>query len=341
LAGKRHFSIIAVRKRTVRIDAIALARSSPLLAPCFNMPHKMCRMPVSIEPKKMQYHLLACLLSATALFVQVGAFAPIGLAPRPLPQRSAGSTPQTPLFVSSDGSGSGSSSSSRQRRKRKDGRNLRAEDADVTAAPGAPKVVEEEKVADATAAAPAASASPKAVTMQVRDVRDVLSGKPEPSGLVAVADSDDVDDDDDEEEDLADDEEWEYYYEDDDGNEIEPPTIGSGDATLDQLLADAKKLRGDTESDDEKGALEGVSIPGGIKETISTIVTIDFFFVLGLLAWFLTGIFVRSAFGNDAVQIAFNNNFELIVQPALGVLMIAAAAGSFFNEPEEDDRGLS
>lgn len=306
------------------------------------MPHKMCRMPVSIEPKKMQHHLLACLLSATALFVQVGAFAPIGLAPRPLPQRSAGSTPQTPLFVSSDGSGSGSSSSSRQRRKRKDGRNLRAEDADVTAAPGAPKVVEEEKVADATAAAPAASASPKAVTMQVRDVRDILSGKPEPSGLVAVADSDDVDDDDDDdEEDLADDEEWEYYYEDDDGNEIEPPTIGSGDATLDQLLADAKKLRGDTESDDEKGALEGVSIPSGIKGAISTIVTIDFFFVLGLLAWFLTGIFVRSAFGNDAVQIAFNNNFELIVQPALGVLMIASAAGSFFNEPEEDDRGLS
>ena len=140
---------------------------------------------------------------------------------------------------------------------------------------------------------------------------------------------------------LADDEEWEYYYEDDDGNEIEPPEIGSGDATLDQLLADAKKLRGDTESDDEKGALEGVSIPGGIKGAISTIVTIDFFFVLGLLAWFLTGIFVRAAFGNDAVQIAFNNNFELIVQPALGVLMIASAAGALFKEPEEDDRGLS
>ena len=302
------------------------------------MPHtlaQMCRIPVSIEPKKMQYHLLACLLSATVLFVQVGAFAPVGLAPRPLPQRSAGSTPQTSLFMDSG-------SSSRRRRKRKDGRNLRTEDAEVAAAPDAPKVVEEEEVADATAAAPAAAAgaSPKVVNMQVRDVRDILSGKPEPSGSVAGADSDDVDDDDEEEE-LADDEEWEYYYEDDDGNEIEAPTIGSGDATLDQLLADAKKLRGDTESDDEKGALEGVSIPGGIKGAISTIVTIDFFFVLGLLAWFLTGIFVRAAFGNDAVQIAFNNNFELIVQPALGVLMIASAAGALFKEPEEDDRGLS
>ncbi len=304
------------------------------------MPHKMCRIPVSIEPKKMQYHLLACLLSAPALFVQVDAFAPVGLAPRPLPQRPAGSTPQTSLFMSGSGSSSSSSSSSRRRRKRKDGRNLRAEDAEVAAAPDAPKVVEEEEVADATAAA-AAGASPKVVTMQVRDVRDILSGKPEPSGSVAGADSDDVDDDDDDEEELADDEEWEYFYEDEDGNEIESPTVGSGDATLDQLLADAKKLRGDTESDGEKGALEGVSIPGGIKGAISTIVTIDFFFVLGLLAWFLTGIFVRAAFGNDAVQIAFNNNFELIVQPALGVLMIASAAGALFKEPEEDDRGLS
>ena len=269
---------------------------------------------------------------------------------------------------SSENSSTGTSN--RRRRKRKDGRNLKAEEEPEASAPAAHEIVEKEEapstaepakkssevvtlkiveeeeeeeaeqVVEATAVAALSTAEPakkssEVVTMEVRDVRDILSGKSAPSA--PVGEDADVDDDDDDEE-LADDEEWEYYYEDEDGNEVEPPAEGS----LEQLLADAKKLRGDNESEKSgDGALEGVSIPGGIKGAISTIVTIDFFFVLGLLAWFLAGIFVRAAFGNDAVQIAFNNNFELIVQPALGVLMIASAAGALFKEPEEDDRGLS
>ena len=270
---------------------------------------------------------------------------------------------------SSENSSTGTSN--RRRRKRKDGRNLKAEEEPEASAPAAPEIVEKEEapstaepakkssevvtlkiveeeeeaeqVVEATAVAALSTAEPakkssEVVTMEVRDVRDILSGKSAPSASVGEAADIDDDDDDDDGEELADDEEWEYYYEDEDGNEVEPPAEGS----LEQLLADAKKLRGDDESKKSgDGALEGVSIPGGIKGAISTIVTIDFFFVLGLLAWFLAGIFVRAAFGNDAVQIAFNNNFELIVQPALGVLMIASAAGALFKEPEEDDRGLS
>ena len=38
----------------------------------------------------------------------------------------------------------------------------------------------------------------------------------------------------------------------------------------------------------------------------------------------------------DTVQIAFNSNFERLVQPALGILMISALAGNFFAEDEED-----
>lgn len=292
----------------------------------------------------MHQSLLFCLLSATALSVQVGAFAPTGLAPltrrTTAPSSSSAFLPQTSLFVSSSEGNNSAGTSNRRRRKRKDGRNLKAEEPDVSA-PAAPDIVEEEEagqVVEPTAAAAPSTAEPakkssEVVTMEVRDVRDILSGKPAPSASVGDATDADVD-----AEELADDEEWEYYYEDEEGNEVEPPAEGS----LEQLLADAKKLRGDNESEkSDEGALGGVSIPGGIKGAISTIVTIDFFFVLGLLAWFLAGIFVRAAFGNDAVQIAFNNNFELIVQPALGVLMIASAAGVLFKEPEEDDRGLS
>lgn len=238
----------------------------------------------------MHHPLLFCLLSATVLSVHVVGFAPTGLI---APVRSSS------LLMA-------------RRRKRKDGRILKkAEDYEAPDPPPA-----------------GSSKKSEVVNLQVRDVRDILSGKSEDSALVDnAADADDGDDDE-----LADDEEWEYYYEDEDGKEVEAPAEGS----LEQLLADAKKLRGDADGQKPSDeAMEGVSIPGGIKGAISTIVTIDFFFVLGLLAWFLAGIFVRAVFGNDAVQIAFNNNFELIVQPALGVLMIASAAGALFKDPEE------
>ena len=284
----------------------------------------------------MNRSLLFCLVLTAALTIQVGAFAPTGLSPlakrRTAPPFSSSTfSAQTSLFMSSEGGSTGSSG--RRRRKRKDGRNLKAEETEASG-PATPEVVEEESAEQVVDVAASASPPSEVVTMEVRDVRDILSGKPAPSASVDSAA--DVDEEDDEE--LSDDEEWEYYYEDEDGNEIEPPAEGS----LEQLLADAKKLRGDNELEKSgDGALEGVSIPGSAQSIISTIVTIDFFFVLGLLAWFLAGIFVRAAFGNDAVQIAFNNNFELIVQPALGVLMIASAAGALFKEPEEDDRGLS
>ena len=194
---------------------------------------------------------------------------------------------------SSENSSTGTSN--RRRRKRKDGRNLKVEEE------SGPEQVVEATAAAAPSMAELAKKSSEVVTMEVRDVRDILSGKPAPSA--SVGEAADIDDDDGDDEELADDEEWEYYYEDEDGNEVEPPAEGS----LEQLLADAKKLRGDDESEKSgDGALEGVSIPGGIKGAISTIVTIDFFFVLGLLAWFLAGIFVRGGIwqrcGTDCLQ---------------------------------------
>jgi hypothetical protein len=52
-----------------------------------------------------------------------------------------------------------------------------------------------------------------------------------------------------------------------------------------------------------------------IFEVISTIVTVDFFLVLALLVWFLAGIFCSYVLKDDAVQIAFNMNFERLTQP--------------------------
>jgi len=73
------------------------------------------------------------------------------------------------------------------------------------------------------------------------------------------------------------------------------------------------------------------------RNVISTVVTVDFFVVCFFLVWFLAGIATRSLTDNDAVQIAFNNQFSTLVQPALGILMIGSAAGAVF--PEEDQEG--
>jgi len=168
-------------------------------------------------------------------------------------------------------------------------------------------------------------AKPEPVQVQVQDIRDLVAGKaPEvaPAPIVVVEEEDD--------DELDDDEEYEYYYEDEDDQEVVVGTATTRDNSLEDLLADARKMREKEDPD------EGPSIPAAIKNVVSTIITIDFFVVCGLLAWFLAGIFCSYIIKDDTVQIAFNGIFEAIVQPALGILMIGSVAGSFGGEPEKD-----
>mmetsp|Transcript_33379 Transcript_33379/g.69518 ORF Transcript_33379/g.69518 Transcript_33379/m.69518 type:complete len:282 (-) Transcript_33379:353-1198(-) len=115
----------------------------------------------------------------------------------------------------------------------------------------------------------------------------------------------------------------------------------SNDA-LEQLLADAKKMQLEERGSGAVGGgdEDSFSIPNAFRSIISTIVTVDFFVVCGLLVWFLAGIFSSYVMDDDTIQISFNGIFESIVQPALGILMIAAVAGSFFKEDEDEKLGL-
>ena len=63
----------------------------------------------------------------------------------------------------------------------------------------------------------------------------------------------------------------------------------------------------------------------------------DFFVVCGFLVWFLAGIFASSVLDNDAIQIAFNGVFESLVQPALGILMLAALADAVSKQDDEQE----
>eukprot|EP00977_Amphora_coffeiformis_P022193 scaffold10570_cov176-Amphora_coffeaeformis.AAC.43 len=116
-------------------------------------------------------------------------------------------------------------------------------------------------------------------------------------------------------------------------NSVAPST--SNDA-LEQMLMDAKAMQGDDEVSSSSTGSDEPSIPKIISSVLGTIVTVDFFIVCGFLLWFLTGIFSSYVLKNDDIQIAFNNNFETLVQPALGILMIAAVAGNFFKDEEQE-----
>lgn len=118
--------------------------------------------------------------------------------------------------------------------------------------------------------------------------------------------------------------------------------------SLEQLLEDARRMKeeeGARSGGSEASMLDGLESGEGLKSTVrnvlSTIVTADFFVVCAFLLWFLAGIFVRAVFKDDTVQIAFNNNFETLVQPALGVLMVAAVAGSFLQEEDDQDNRMA
>lgn len=92
---------------------------------------------------------------------------------------------------------------------------------------------------------------------------------------------------------------------------------------------------GDDEVDGASSSA-GFSVPNAAKNAISTLITADFFLICAFLVWFLVGIFASSVLKDDAIQIAFNNIFQPVVQPALGVLMIGSIASAVFKGDDED-----
>ena len=219
-------------------------------------------------------------------------------------------------------SGGNDEATPRKRRKRKDGKQFSPPPAAETKSNDETKTI-----GDATTNnEPQPEETPAPVTpkenvvvMQVRDIRDVVSGAPESPTTAPVVQEAEADYDDDDE--LADDEEWEYYDVDEDGNEIIVPDEGrlegrGQDDSIEQLLADARSMRSSAKADGQiSNGEEESSVKDTVFEVISTIMTIDFFVVIGLLVWFLAGIFCSTVLKNDAVQIAFNMNFERVTQP--------------------------
>ena len=111
----------------------------------------------------------------------------------------------------------------------------------------------------------------------------------------------------------------------------------NSDDALQQLLKDAQSMQEKEKIINADGDEGGGALTTGIKNIVSTIVTVDFFVVCAFLVWFLVGIFSSTVLDNDSIQIAFNGIFQPLVQPALGILMIGAIAGAIDNNNDDDD----
>jgi len=239
------------------------------------------------------------------------------------PPHNRGNTPLGMTASAQDGGGT-----TKKRRKRKDGKQVTANtdgppEATITTTAAANDAVEDIIRVPITP-------KPNTVVMPVRDIRDVLSGiDSAPSSPPS-----DV---------LQEDEEWEYYDDDEEVSKASIPDRNTGktrDDSLEQLLADARRMRASSAGNVDGGVQSAKETDKAMSDTffevVSTIVTIDFFVVIALLVWFLAGIFCSSVLKNDAVQIAFNMNFERVTQPALGILMIGSVAGALGKKDEKE-----
>lgn len=244
----------------------------------------------------------------------------------------------------------------KRRRKRKDGKNLASiggEDGETVPPPPpieSPSPIESASPIESKPDPEPEVAAP--VEMQVMDVRDILSGgtaatttASPPSDTLQqndARDEDDEEEDDDDEYEETD--EYEYYFTDEDNNEIivdenfgTSLTTATSPSAMNALLADARKMRetqSPSASDEEGGAFEARAL--AIK-VLSTIVTADFFVVVALLLWFLVGVFFAKVLGDDSVYLYFAGLFEPVVQPALGILILGAAASAVFKDKEVED----
>lgn len=206
-----------------------------------------------------------------------------------------------------------SSSGRKKRRKRKKDSDLIEKESDVVVdevvEPKAEVEVEEEEEYEEEFDEQSITSN-RFVEVEVRDIRDVLSGSASSSSSSVDTSS---------------------------PNSISNVDFSNDDSDdkMKSLLADAKRFGAARAS--EKGETDEEENPLGdkIRGVLETIVTADFFVVCGFLLWFLAGIFSSSVLKNDAIQLAFNGIFETLVQPALGILMIASAASAMGKKDDE------
>lgn len=105
---------------------------------------------------------------------------------------------------------------------------------------------------------------------------------------------------------------------------------------MEDLGADIERYR-KRESGQRLDSVGEESLSSGAKDIISTIITIDFFVVIGFLLWFISGVVSSYGFSNSFLLDQFNDKWTTVVQPALGVLMGGTIAGGVLSKLGDGD----
>lgn len=76
----------------------------------------------------------------------------------------------------------------------------------------------------------------------------------------------------------------------------------------------------------------------GIKEIVDKVLIADFFFILFILAWFIVGVGAQTLGNSTGLLDVWYSLWQLVFQPALGVLMLGALASGLLGKKDDDKK---
>ena len=115
-----------------------------------------------------------------------------------------------------------------------------------------------------------------------------------------------------------------------DGSPRNSPVAPDADGSLlsaaagDSLLGDIARFRKAEAADPERAAAAAADESSLLKKTIGTlgtILTYNFFIIIGFFTWFMTGVVAQFGFQQTALIDAFRGAWDYVIQPLLGTHM--------------------
>ena len=74
-----------------------------------------------------------------------------------------------------------------------------------------------------------------------------------------------------------------------------------------------------------------------VKESFSALLVADFFLIIFFLVWFIAASISKEVFASYFLIEKFQDIFQPIIQPALGLLMIGSVSSAFLKDKKEND----
>lgn len=96
------------------------------------------------------------------------------------------------------------------------------------------------------------------------------------------------------------------------------------DQQTDTLKADLERFKQRQAAAASPSSSKQEPANGGFKDIVDQLLITDFFIVLGILAWLVTGVAAQTIFNNSSLLDAWYPLWPFVFQPLIGVLMLGA-----------------